>query len=183
MWGRGAAADGALSLNGLFQPGMGRNSGAAEAGAEPSSSGSFPADFDGSSTATRRVRVRKVRAAGGPQTEEFQRHAERRIAEIIPGLADLSLEPEQMDGALRTARDIRLEKLKQQQATLDEIKELEEIYDMSKPNAVDDELPPEGWEAKLRPTPRRVQLSSYEYEMINYQRMLMRKPSQGHSIA
>jgi hypothetical protein len=76
---------------------------------------------------------------------------------------------------MQTARDIRLSKLKQQQETIDEIKELEDIYNMRKPHPVDNELPEGPWEQKMRPTPRSIKLSSYEAEMINYQRMLMRK--------
>jgi hypothetical protein len=178
MWGSGSGSGPLGGLQGLFQPFQRNSAGSGrgdDAAAQPSASSSLPEAFDDSRTSTRRVKVRKVRGPGGPQGEEFASQAERRIAEIVPGLADLSISASAMEGPMRTARDIRIEKLRQQQSTIDEIRELEDIYDMAKPNPVDEEPRPEGWEPKERPTPRSVRLSPYEYEMINYQRMLMRK--------
>jgi hypothetical protein len=181
MWGSSSGSGPLGGLQGLFQPPspQKRNSGPGSqpdgAAAQPSGSSSPPEAFDDGRTSTRRVKVRKVRGAARPHNEEFDRQAERRIAEIVPGLADLDISANSMEGPLRTARDIRVEKHRQQQETIDEIKELEDIYNMAKPNPVDDEPRPEGWDPKARPTPRTIRLSPYEYEMINYQRMHLRK--------
>jgi len=100
---------------------------------------------------------------------------DRRIAEIIPGIADLSLSPDAAASAQQTARQIRIQRLQSQQQHANELLELESIYDMSLRHPVDLERPAGVWQQDIRPNPRRIVLSSYQAEMINYQRMLMRK--------
>lgn len=96
------------------------------------------------------------------------------MAEIIPGLADLNLTESSLAGAEETARQIRLEKIRKEVDHKKELRELEDIYDFSIPHPVDTVFP-DSFVQQMRPTPRKVVLSPYQYEMINYQRMLMRK--------
>jgi hypothetical protein len=135
---------------------------------------------DGSSDAVRKVRVRKVRSSSkqSPLAGMSQSSAaalDQRISEIIPGLADLSLSTSALSGPRDTAREIRLQRLKQEQQHAAELLELDDIYDFSRPNPVDKQMPQGTWSQKLKPAAKKIQLSPYQYEMINYQRMLMRK--------
>lgn len=138
-----------------------------------------PSGEDGSMEVTRRVKVHKIRAKPQAQSplnrQRLDAALDKRISEIIPGLADLSLSDQTMAGARDTAREIRMERLQKEQQHAEELKELHDIYDMSKPNPVDKEMPEGPWSQQIRPKPRRIVLSPYQYEMINYQRMLMRK--------
>ena len=54
-------------------------------------------------------------------------------------------------------------------------KELSNLFDMSVPLALDTPAPDAVWNDTKRPNPRKIVLSPYQYEMINYQRMLLRK--------
>jgi hypothetical protein len=126
----------------------------------------------------RKVRVHKVRASGPAHapSPETERAMDRRIAEIIPGLAELSVSGSDRADALAAAGAVRQQRLQRELRLADELRELRDIYDFSVPNAVDD--PPGGggpWKQQLRPRPRKIVLSPYQYEMINYQRMLLRK--------
>lgn len=56
-----------------------------------------------------------------------------------------------------------------------EVQEFATIYDMQRPHPGDYARKPEGWQQKLRPEPRGLELSQYEREMINYQRMFLRR--------
>lgn len=128
----------------------------------------------------RKVKVHKIRGTSklgqrGETLQEFNTSLDRRIAEIIPAMAEVSLSNADRAAAQLTAQDVRLVKLQQEQQLKDELVELEDVYDMSKPNAVDFQLPSTPWKQQLRPKPRKIVLSPYQYEMINYQRMLMRK--------
>jgi hypothetical protein len=100
---------------------------------------------------------------------------DQRISEIIPGLADLSLSGPALSGARETAKEIRMQRLKQEQQQAAELLELDDIYDFSIPNDVDMQMPKGTWSQKLKPAARSIKLSPYQYEMINYHRMLMRK--------
>jgi hypothetical protein len=100
---------------------------------------------------------------------------DRRISEILPNLADLSLSDPAMAGARETAREIRMQRLKQEQQVAAELLELDDIYDFTKRHPVDTKLPDGPFSQKLKPQARKIKLSPYQYEMINYQRMLLRK--------
>lgn len=147
----------------------------------------------------RKVRVRKLR--GSPFSSsasastsstlqpDVQARMDRRIAEIIPGLAELSVSGADRDGALAAARSVREQRMAREAALAAELRELGDIYDLSVPNPVDELKGAAGaggavaggaagagvWKQQLRAKPRRVVLSPYQYEMINYQRMLLRK--------
>lgn len=181
---------------GWFGLGGGRRSDTSEgggggAGGAPSSSrpasGSIPPN-DGQDY--RRVKVHKVRrapsaaaAAAGASTSPGADASgdadDRRLAALVPALADLALAPGSADA--RDARDAaaaaRRARLARDQAHAEELRELRDVYDMSKPNSVDREPHPDGseWRQELKPLPRRIRLSRYQAEMINYQRMIMRK--------
>lgn len=141
----------------------------------------LPPEFgnDGSTEAVRKVRVHKVRGSKqSPLAGMSQSSAaamDQRISEIIPGLADLSLSSSAMTGARETAREIRMQRLKQEQQQAQELLELDDIYDFSRSNPVDTQRPQGTWSQKLKPSAKKIVLSPYQYEMINYQRMLMRK--------
>ena len=138
--------------------------------------GAFPGSEDGSEL--RKIRVHKVRGkAPAPfvQSGKVAEAMDRRIAEIIPGLADLSLPDQFTEGARQTAKDIRMEKLRKEQELANELLELRDIYDMGKRHPVDFQKPAGPWQQELRPKPRKIVLSPYQYEMVNYQRMLLRK--------
>jgi hypothetical protein len=100
---------------------------------------------------------------------------DQRISEIIPGLSDLSLSTSALSGARETAREIRMQRQRQEQQQAAELLELDDIYDFSKRNPVDTQLPQGTWTQKVKPAAKKIVLSPYQYEMINYQRMLMRK--------
>ncbi|KIZ05804.1 hypothetical protein MNEG_2158 [Monoraphidium neglectum] len=125
----------------------------------------------------RKVRVRKLRGQPSPaqQSPDVQDAMDRRIAEIIPGLAELSVSGSDRDGTLSAARAVRQQRLQRELRLADELRELRDIYDFSVPNPVDDQAPSGPWKQQLRAKPRKIVLSPYQYEMINYQRMLLRK--------
>lgn len=133
---------------------------------------------DGGTETYRKVRVHKVRSKPPmsiSQSSSTVHAMDRRISEIIPNIADLSLSNSAKAGARDTAREIRLQRLKQEQEVAADLLELDDIYDFSKPHPVDKQLPDGPWSQKLKPQARRIKLSPYQYEMINYQRMLLRK--------
>jgi hypothetical protein len=133
---------------------------------------------EGGVDVVRKVRVHKLRGAPSAAlraSPEVQHAMDGRIAEIIPGLAELSVSGGDRGAALAAARDVRRERLQQELRLADELRELRDIYDLGVPNAVDAELPKGPWKQQLRPRPRKIVLSPYQYEMINYQRMLLRK--------
>lgn len=129
--------------------------------------------------AMRKIRVHKIRPPSADAklsaTELAQRNdaMDRRIAELIPGLADLSVSVS--GAAMGTAAEVRRREMAKAEAHKAELLELGSIYDMSKPHPVEAELPPADWQQMLRPRVKKVVLSPYQYEMINYQRMLLRK--------
>ncbi|KAG1675778.1 hypothetical protein FOA52_012434 [Chlamydomonas sp. UWO 241] len=147
--------------------------------------GSASEDAGSSAPRVRKVRVHKIRrdvnsadevALSKGEKQERDAALDRRIAELIPGLADLSVSAP--PGASAIASEVRQKLLSREDAHKAELLELRSIYDMAKPNAVESALPAGGmdeWEQTMRPRVRKVQLSPYQYEMINYQRMLMRK--------
>lgn len=127
----------------------------------------------------RRIRIHKIKpsslASDEKTSSDKSLHAamDRRIAELIPGLAGLNVASSSA-ASLEVASEVRAKQLAKQDS-MAEILELKTIYDMSKPHPLDDK-PHEGpWDQQLRPRVRKVQLSPYQYEMINYQRLLMRK--------
>eukprot|EP00879_Flechtneria_rotunda_P023739 GHRR01025131.1.p1 GENE.GHRR01025131.1~~GHRR01025131.1.p1 ORF type:complete len:206 (+),score=51.64 GHRR01025131.1:109-726(+) len=126
----------------------------------------------------RKVRVHKRNKAPMiiSQSSKTADAMDRRISEIIPNLADLSLSDSVRSGTLQAAQEKRLQWQKQQQAAAREDNlELDRIYDFSQPHPVDNLRPDGPWEQKLKPRARKIVLSPYQYEMINYQRMLLRK--------
>lgn len=139
---------------------------------------------DGAPLRPRKIRVHKVRSSGPSSSgsseadERRDRAMDRRIAELIPGIADLSVSGAQLGSALDTARELRLRKQVRESQMKADTAELQGIYDMAKPHPVD-ALPadydPSTWTQRLRPAPRSIKLSHYQQEMINYQRMLLRK--------
>jgi hypothetical protein len=175
---------------GLGGGGGGRRAGGGEDDAPAASSSSAAAiapPLDGQRD-YRRVKVHKVRrapstaaaAAGAASSAEDDNNADvGRLAALVPALADLALAPGSADA--RAARDsaaqARRARLAREQAHAQELRELRDIYDMAAPNSVDREPHPDGaqWTQELKPLPRRIKLSRYQAEMINYQRMLMRK--------
>lgn len=177
---------------GWFFGGGGRRSGGgADDDPSPAAASSSPAiPLDGQDY--RRVKVHKVRrapsaAAGAASSSNAGAAADSaadaadvgRLAALVPALADLSLAPGGADA--RDARDsaaqARRARLAREQAHALELRELRDVYDMAAPNPVDREPHPDGaeWKQELKPLPRRIKLSRYQAEMINYQRMLMRK--------
>ncbi|WIA21842.1 hypothetical protein OEZ85_004218 [Tetradesmus obliquus] len=133
---------------------------------------------DGGTEEYRKVRVHKVRSKPPMAISQSSSTAvamDRRISEIIPNLADLSLGDPAMVGARETAREIRLQRMKQEQQVAAELLELDDIYDFNKRHPVDSKLPDGPFSQKLKPQARKIKLSPYQYEMINYQRMLLRK--------
>jgi hypothetical protein len=133
---------------------------------------------EGGVDVVRKVRVHKLRGKPSEQLQQspaLQQAMDRRIAEIIPGLAELSVSGEDRDAALGTARALRTQQMQRELALADELRELSTIYDLSVPNAVDGALPKGPWKPVPRNKPRKIVLSPYQYEMINYQRMLLRK--------
>lgn len=136
------------------------------------------ASSEGGVDVVRKVRVHKLRGAPSQQVRQspaMQDAMDRRIAEIIPGLAELNVSGSDRDAALGAARAVREQRLQRELRLADELRELRDIYDMSVPNAVDGDAPKGPWKQQLRAKPRRIVLSPYQYEMINYQRMLLRK--------
>lgn len=149
-----------------------------------SADSTFATNFgaDGVKPFVRKVRVHKIKSSSGSGSEiaDEKRNAgiDRRIAELIPGLADVSVSEQAMEGSVNAARDIRLRKQAREEQMKADTKELQQIYDFSKSNPVDkvpEDHDPATWQQALRPKPRKVELSSYQAEMINYQRMLLRK--------
>jgi hypothetical protein len=147
----------------------------------------------------RRVKVHKLRrdptsGAGASSSSAAANAADdagadaddARLAALVPALADLSLAAGSADArdARASAAAARRSRLAREQAHAEELRELRDVYDMSKPNPVDREPHPDdadggdapgGWKQELKPLPKRIRLSRYQAEMINYQRMLMRK--------
>ncbi|GBF91459.1 hypothetical protein Rsub_04199 [Raphidocelis subcapitata] len=126
----------------------------------------------------RKVRVHKVRASGPLRapSSEAEQAMDRRIAEIIPGLAELSVSGADRAGAIAAAGAVRTQRLQRELKLADELRELRDIYDFSVANPVDGAPAGGGpWKQQLRPRPRKIVLSPYQYEMVNYQRMLLRK--------
>lgn len=68
-----------------------------------------------------------------------------------------------------------MQRLKQEQQLAAELLELDDIYDFSRANPVDTQQPKGTWKHELKPAAKKIVLSPYQYELINYQRMLMRK--------
>ena len=132
--------------------------------------------YDGEKPVLRRIRIHKVKPTSkldiAVSDEDRNASLDRRIAELIPGIADLSLSAASIIGPSSTASEIRKKQLSREEAHRAEITELGSIFDMSRPNPVDNEAPEGPWSQELRPRVRRVQLSPYQYEMINYQRMV-----------
>lgn len=138
------------------------------------SHGSFPEP----SRNVARVIVHKNFGSPNPNIQdeqEFNRNVDKRIAQILPSIADVAVNEQTLKGAEEYAKELRLTKFRREQAFRTELRELEDIYDMSVPNAADMAVHDGPWEQKLRPVPRKVVLSHYQHEMINYQRMLLRK--------
>lgn len=128
--------------------------------------------FDGADR-LRKVRIHKApkgaAASKGqePNAAAEQRSAElmeRRIAELIPGVAEVAVSGSSGRGQGSSSND----------AKRSQLTELASIFDMSVNNPVDDERPSQ-WSQTLRPQPKKIMLSHYQHEMINYQRMLLRK--------
>ncbi|KAF8057251.1 TIC56 [Scenedesmus sp. PABB004] len=143
--------------------------------ADPAAPGGGPA---GEGEALRKVRVHKVRARAPVAVSQSGRAAaamDARIAEIVPGLAELSLGPTDKAGARAAAAELRASRLAAESALAKELLELDDIYDFSQPHPVDSARPAGPWSQKLKPKARSIKLSPYQYEMINYQRMLLRK--------
>mmetsp|Transcript_11352 Transcript_11352/g.19868 ORF Transcript_11352/g.19868 Transcript_11352/m.19868 type:complete len:248 (-) Transcript_11352:471-1214(-) len=133
----------------------------------------------------RKVRVHKLRppsksaptdTEGQPSQAERDADVERRIAELIPGIAELSVSNAAQANAQRGAAEVRQRMQDREAALREEVKELQTVYDMSVPHPVDFQTSSaQNWSQTLRPPPKRIQLSHYQLEMINYQRMLLRK--------
>jgi len=146
----------------------------------PAPASSSSPQLGGEATTTRRVKVhKKKRTTPGrqptPEEQEGLHHQmDKRIAEIIPAMASLSTSaaPEVQQGVVDTARELRQQRLRAEEVA--ELQELDAVFDMGTPNPVDFELPAGPFEQKLRPRPRKIVLSPYQYEMINYQRMHLR---------
>ncbi|GLI59296.1 hypothetical protein VaNZ11_001149 [Volvox africanus] len=132
---------------------------------------------------TRKIRLHKVMRplevdGTGRSQADFNEHIERRIAEILPSIADLPVILKNTIPSLPSdGRALELRRLQntQQEVAFSEAQELARLFDMSKPHPLDNAPPPTPWAGALRPVPRKIVLSPYQYEMINYQRMLMRK--------
>ncbi len=128
----------------------------------------------------RKIRVHK-RVQSSQQSEsapDARQNAdiERRIAELIPGIADVSVSGPS-SSTMAAAAAVRSSVSAKDATRRRELSELASIFDMSVPNPIDDVRPDPSkpWVQKLRPEPRRISLSHYQVEMINYQRMLLRK--------
>ncbi|KAJ9518662.1 hypothetical protein QJQ45_018754 [Haematococcus lacustris] len=88
-----------------------------------------------------------------------------RIAQVVAGLADLSV-----DSQAPSRRPSRV-----QQTRTEELEELANIFDMDESFTLPVTSSKSEWTQSLRPPVQRVVLSHYQHEMINYQRMLLRK--------
>ncbi|KAG2490491.1 hypothetical protein HYH03_011119 [Edaphochlamys debaryana] len=104
-------------------------------------------------------------------------NVERRIAEILPSIADLPAPSSSSASGPGGERALELRRLRSTKHDIAQAEALEllELFDMSKPHPLDNAPPAEPWKGELRPVPRKIVLSPYQYEMINYQRMLLRK--------
>lgn len=122
----------------------------------------------------RRVRVHKTRHTASPAGDAQNAVLDRKIAELIPGIAELSVSAKSQKGALKTASSVRQRQQDRDEVARAQAAELASIFDMSKPHPVDSVMP-ENWSQTLRPPAKKVVLSHYQAEMINYQRMHLRK--------
>lgn len=135
----------------------------------------------------KKVRIHKVKGKRPTADSGYDDLLDRRIAEIVPGLADLSLADTKAmtTESRKTAKDVReafnrkFESVQRQQRKeaqiIAENLELKEIFDFTKPHPVDNLPPPEGWVQKQRPTPKKVRLSWYQQNMVQYLRFLQSK--------
>jgi len=138
----------------------------------------IPGSESEASEGYRKVRVHKVRSKAPiaiSQSSKTAQAMDQRISEIIPAIADLNLSDPALAGSRETAKQIRMQRLKQEQEVAAELLELGDIYDFSREHPVDSQRPEGPWTQKLKPKAKKIVLSPYQYEMINYQRMLLRK--------
>ncbi|KAG2428682.1 hypothetical protein HXX76_011387 [Chlamydomonas incerta] len=138
--------------------------------------GAGPSDVQ---AVTRKIRLHKVmRPLDESSPSSQEQHMDRRLAEILPAIADLPMPgPSGVGGSPADARAVEMRRLRgtQQELAQMEALELATLFDMSKSHPLDNAAPATPWKGELRPVPRKIVLSPYQYEMINYQRMLMRK--------
>ncbi|GFR45615.1 hypothetical protein Agub_g7022 [Astrephomene gubernaculifera] len=138
---------------------------------------------DGEKQVARRIRLHKVmrpldESGTGRSQEEYNQHMDRRIAEILPAIADLPIPGPSAGLSLpEESRALELRRLRsaKHEIAQAEALELATLFDMSMPHQLDNAPPLTPWTGALRPVPRKIVLSPYQYEMINYQRMLLRK--------
>lgn len=131
----------------------------------------------------RKVRIHKLRpatapsAAGAPSDAARDAAIDRKIAELIPGLAELSVSESAQSGALKVASSVRKTQQAKDEVSRAQAAEMASIFDMSKPHPLDNAKPDpsKAWSQTLRPPAKRIVLSHYQAEMINYQRMHLRK--------
>ncbi len=81
-----------------------------------------------------------------------------RIAEIIPGLADLSLPSSALAESRAAAAGVRAAAA-QPPGLVAELLELDDIYDFSKPHPADTARPDGPWSQKIKPRAKRIVLS------------------------
>lgn len=129
---------------------------------------------------TRKIRLHKAARplladdqASGSSAQAFNLQLDKHVPEIMAGIADLPIARPAL-GDAQTEEMRRLYQTQQSMAQA-EARELNTVLDMSVPHPLDNAPPPTPWTGEMRPTPRSIKLSPYQYEMINYQRMLMRK--------
>ncbi len=127
---------------------------------------------------TRRIRLHKAARpldeASGNSFQASNLQLGKHVEEIVAGIADL---PIPRSPALEDAQTVEMRRLRQTQRSMAQAEgnEINSLFDMSKPHPLDDAPPSTPWTGEMRPTPRKAVLSPYQLEMINYQRMLMRK--------
>ncbi|MEW5302197.1 MAG: hypothetical protein WDW36_005001 [Sanguina aurantia] len=98
------------------------------------------------------------------------------ISEIITGLAEVSLAGTGLQPAsAAAAQEARERVMSRHEAAMAEERELGDIFNMQVRHPGDFPALPESWRQVIRPQPKKIHLSQYQTEMINYQRMLMRK--------
>jgi hypothetical protein len=145
----------------------------------------FPRDDEASSSgagedgvpfdAVRKVRIHKIKrqniseAISNSSARQDAAALDRKVAELIPGIADLGL-----SSAGPSTQRPASAFVSRQKALEQELQEMADIYDLDRPNPVDVPEPAQAstWKQTMRPTPKRIVLSQYQVLLFCSKRML-----------